>query len=117
MKYWSFLAISCAAVLVGCEQKKGGAAGGGGMPPMQVVVAQAKRQPVAETVSLVGNVLANEAVEIKSEIEGNVESIKVQEGDRVEKGQLLIQLDDTKLASSLSEVEASFKLAKANYER
>ena len=43
---------------------------------MQVVVVEAKQQPISEIISLVGNLLANESVEIKSEIDGTIAEIK-----------------------------------------
>src|SRR5689334_14384101 len=72
-------------------------------PPTQVVAAEAKRQPVVEALPLVGTVQADEMVDIRSEIDGTVQDIKFEEGKKVEKGQLLIQLDATKLAASLAE--------------
>ena len=87
------------------------------MPPTQVVVVEATRQTVAETLSLVGTVAANEMVEIKSETDGIVEEIPFQEGQHVEKGQLLVGLDQSKLAASVAEGEANFKLSQANYSR
>jgi membrane fusion protein (multidrug efflux system) len=62
-------------------------------------------------------VAANEMVEVKSEIEGLVQEINFKEGQRVEKGHMLVKLDDSKLAASVAEAEASFKLAKSNLER
>ena len=89
----------------------------GGFPPVQVVAVEAKRQPVSENLSLVGTVMADEMVEIRSEVDGTVQDIKFEEGKPVEKGQLLIQLDPTKLAASLAEAEAGFKLSEANFDR
>jgi membrane fusion protein (multidrug efflux system) len=65
----------------------------------------------------VGSVTANEMVEIKSETDGIVQEINFKEGERVEKGQLLVKLDDTKLAAALAEGEANLKLSLANFER
>lgn len=87
------------------------------MPPPQVVVAPARVQRVVETLSRVANVQANEMIDIRSEIEGVVEEINFEEGQRVEKGQLLVSLDQTKLAASLAQTEANFQLSKANFER
>jgi membrane fusion protein (multidrug efflux system) len=84
---------------------------------VQVVAVEAKRQPVSENLSLVGTVMADEMVEIRSEVDGTVQDIKFEEGKPVEKDQLLIQLDPTKLAASLAESEAAFKLSVANFER
>jgi membrane fusion protein (multidrug efflux system) len=84
---------------------------------MQVVLAEAKRQPVAETLSLVGTLTANEMVEIKAETDGVIQEILFEEGQHVEQGQLLVRLDDTKFAASLAEAEANFKLSEANHQR
>jgi membrane fusion protein (multidrug efflux system) len=46
-----------------------------------------------------------------------VQDINFKEGQKVEKGQLLVKLDDSKLLASVAEAEASFKLAKANLDR
>lgn len=84
---------------------------------MQVVAVEAKAQPVTEALSLVGTIAANETVEIKAETEGIVLEILFEEGKAVEKGQLLIRLDDTKLAASVAEAESNFRLSTANFER
>jgi membrane fusion protein (multidrug efflux system) len=108
--------LSLAALaMAGCKPDSAGQMGG--YPPTQVVVAEAKRQPVSENLSLVGTVAADEMVELHSEIDGTVQEVKFEEGKPVEKGQLLIQLDPTKLAASVAEAEANFKLSQANYER
>jgi membrane fusion protein, multidrug efflux system len=117
---WVFLAelggsLGLGLSLTGCKADSVDA-----RPPervVQVVVADVKRESVAETLSLVGSVLANEMVEIKSETDGKIEKIHFQEGQEVKQGDLLIELDDTKLAAALAEAEANFKLSKANFER
>src|SRR6185503_12401760 len=107
--------VSLAAA--GC--KKQGAAAGGPPPnfAVQVVAVEARRQPISESLSLVGTLAANEMVEIKSETDGMVEEINFKEGERVEKGRLLIKLDESKLSASKAEAEANFKLSQANFER
>jgi membrane fusion protein (multidrug efflux system) len=102
-------------LLTGCKKQQGGPAGG--MPPVQVIAVEAKRQAVTESLSLVGSIAANEMVEIKSETEGIIQEILFNEGQPVEKGQLLVRLDDSKLAAAVSEAESSFKLSQANFER
>jgi len=82
-----------------------------------VVLAEAKVQPVEETLSLVGTLAANESVELKPESDGVVREIHFQEGQRVKKGELLVTLDAEKFAASLAEAEANFKLSQATYQR
>ncbi len=108
-------AASC-LTLAGCK-KKAGAGGAGGFPPIQVIAVEAKSQSVSETLSLPGTVAPNEQVEIKAETDGIIQEINFAEGERVAKGQLLVKLDETKLAASLAEAAANQKLSEANYER
>jgi len=114
---WIAASLIAVILLTGCKKPAGGPAGGGGMPPMQVVAVEAKQQPVTEALSLVGSIAANEIVEIKSETEGVVQEILFDEGQRVEKDQLLIRLDDSKLAAAVAEAESNFKLSQANLDR
>jgi membrane fusion protein, multidrug efflux system len=101
---------------VGCRKQDAGAAAPGSFA-VQVVAVEAKRQPISESLSLVGTLAANEMVEIKSEADGMVEEINFKEGERVEKGHLLFRLDESKFAASVAEADASFKVAQANFGR
>ena len=102
----------------GCGQKKGNdmAAKMAGMA-VNVVAVEAKKQSIEDKISLVGTMAANESVEIKSEIDGAVEEIKFEEGQKVEKGQLLIAVDKSKLEASLAQAEANLKLAETTGKR
>ena len=54
---------------------------------------------------------------VKAETEGVVQEILFEEGQRVNKGDVLVRLDETKLAAQLAEAEALFNLSQVNYER
>lgn len=115
-KFTIALGVAVGAIFsTGC--KKQDAAGPAKMPPPQVVVAEARTERVVETLSRVANIQANEMVEIKSETEGVVQEILFDEGQKVEAGQLLVKLDETKLSATLAQAEANFKLSEANFER
>jgi len=105
-------------LLSACKKKTAGdPAGGGGEMAVPVVAFEAKRQPVSETLTLVGSIAANEMVEIKAETDGIVQDINFTEGQPVEKGQLLLRLDETKFAAALAEAEGNFTLSRVTYER
>jgi membrane fusion protein, multidrug efflux system len=108
--------IAYCLALAGCS-KKPGAGGPGDLSAVQVVVVEAKRQPVSETLTLPGTIAANEQIEVKAEADGIVQEIKFNEGEHVAKGQLLVMLDESKLAAALAESEANLKLSRANNER
>ncbi|MDX1952968.1 MAG: efflux RND transporter periplasmic adaptor subunit [Verrucomicrobiota bacterium] len=107
--------VLISGVFSGCGKKAG--PGAGQAPAPQVIAATPKRQTVAETLSLVGTINADEMVELRSETDGIVEEINFKEGQRVEKGNLLVRLDESKFAALVEEGEANFKLSQANYDR
>lgn len=120
-RFFCLGAVASLMISGGC--KKGGGAGGAGgpgagaMPPPQVMVAEAKTERVVENLPVVANVQANEMVEIKSEADGIVSEILFREGQPVEKGHLLVRLDETKFAATLAQAEANFKLSESSFER
>ena len=105
-------AVGCFAG--GCKKQAAVAAK---LPPPQVVVAEARTERVVESHSAVANIQANEMVDIKAEIDGVVQEILFEEGQQVEKGHLLVRLDETRLAANLAQAEANFKLSEANFAR
>ena len=77
--------------------KNGGGGGGGNgrnaFGPQPVVVAQTKRAPVPVYLNGLGNVQAFYTVTIKSRVDGQLMSVNFQEGDFVQKDQVLIEID------------------------
>lgn len=61
-----------------------------------------------------GTVIANEEVDMKSEISGRIVQILFTEGGRVKKGDLLIKLNDAELQAQLEKSESRKKLAESN---
>ena len=99
----------------GC--KKNAAPAAGGAMAVQVVAVPARQQAVVERVSLVGSVVPNEMVELKAETDGIVKVIAFAEGQLVEKGALLVALDDTKSVAQLAQAEANLQLARTSFDR
>lgn len=112
------LALLALGSPIGCKKPEAGkAAAPPAMPPTQVIAIEARREAVAESLSLVGTLTANEWVEIKAELEAAVVEIGFEEGKTVQKGQLLFRLDESKLTTTLTEAEVNLKLSKSNYDR
>jgi len=98
----------CAAALLttaGCRESEN-AAGGFAMPPTAVEVAVVGSQVVEDRFEAVGNVEADRAVEIVSEIAGSIVELPFREGGYVEAGALIARIDDAQLAAELSRAEA-----------
>jgi len=104
-----------AFVLGGCAPEGGGGPPGGGAMP--VIAVQAETEPVEESIELVGSMAANERVVVQSEIGGFIEEVAFEDGDTVEKEQLLVRLETRKLEARLQEARADLDLARLNLER
>lgn len=102
-------------------QGNGNAPSAGAAPrqaaPLQVAVAEVRPEPIQWTVNAVGSVEANETVEITSEQSRRLISIHFEDGELVERGDLLFQLDVRDLEVRKMELEALLELAKLNQER
>jgi membrane fusion protein (multidrug efflux system) len=58
-----------------------------------------------------GSVMANEEVEIRSEVQGKITHIAFKEGGKVKKGDLLVKIDDAELQAELLKARYSRKLS------
>lgn len=99
----------------GCSKKENGPPPGEMAVPVRVAIATI--EPVADLISVVATVAAREAVDIKSEMDGRVETIGFEEGTAVTNRQILFQLDQGKAAAMLAQAQANFALAQANATR
>lgn len=82
-----------------------------------VEVTPAKAGPLVETIQAVGTLRPNEAVTVTSEIAGRVAKLAFREGQRVNAGDLLVQLDAAILRAELARSRSELTLARANHER
>ena len=85
----------------------------------KVLINTIKLQPQTfrHQIDVRGSVQSRENIMLKAESMGKIKAIKVKEGQKVSKGQLLVQLDDEILQNSLAEVETSLELAKTVFEK
>lgn len=59
-----------------------------------------------------GTVLANEEVDLKSEVDGKITKIAFKEGSRVKKGELLVKINDAELQAQLNKAKFTLQLLK-----
>ena len=72
--------------------------------PVEAV--RVERKSLLETLVVSGRVLARSKASLGSPVTGRVESVLVEEGDRVKAGQLLVRLDEREAAAALAEEQA-----------
>lgn len=73
----------------------------------------AKRETVLQQVSVTGNVKPVESIDLSFEKSGKINFIGVEVGDKVSRGQILIQIDNSELKSQLEQAKASRDVQKA----
>jgi len=57
------------------------------------------------------------SVEIKSNVEGEIKKLYVKDGDKVEKGQSLLKIDDARIVEEKKQAQANLDAAKAQWEQ
>lgn len=112
------------AMLAGCG-KKADKAGKANKGPTStpVTVTDVKLGTLARTVTVTGNLEALQDVSLAARISARVTEVFVREGDRVTKGQALVQQDTTDLQATVNQARANVQnavsqvaQAKTNYE-
>jgi membrane fusion protein, multidrug efflux system len=84
---------------------------------VQIVTLTLKPGELEEKLDLPAVVESFENLWVKSEVPGLVRNILVKEGQMVEKGQVLMELDTRDYTSRLDRVEANYKLATIEHDR
>ncbi|HEU4389802.1 MAG TPA: efflux RND transporter periplasmic adaptor subunit, partial [Blastocatellia bacterium] len=81
--------------------------------PLQVKIAQVDFKQVRRNVDSVGSLFAYEEVTVSSEVEGKVDEVLVDVGDRVSKGQPLVKVSPVELQLTLEQQRAALQQARA----
>jgi membrane fusion protein (multidrug efflux system) len=118
-------AASAAAPKPGTGGPAGAAPGGAGRPggpggpggPAAVEVAPALSARLVDEVSAVGSLRSNQGVMLRPEVSGRIVKLGFNDGQRVKRGQLLVQLDDTLQQAQLKQSEAQASIARTNLQR
>jgi len=92
-----------------------GAPGGGkdGPPPVPVEVQAVEDRQVEVTVAAVGSVEAYEIVQVTARVPGAVEAVRFREGTRVDKDQLLVEIEPERYRLAVLEAQAALEKARA----
>lgn len=79
----------------------------------QVEVMEMQRAPLVRTLQFSARVAALSRVDIGSTLTGRVDAVLVREGDTVQAGAVLVQLEDDELSAALAQAEAAEQQASA----
>lgn len=123
MKQWK--AIVSVVVVLGIiitvlimNKKKMSATTAGGIQDVYYVsVEKVAKKNLSETLNLVGNITANNDVNVISETAGKITAVFTKVGDYKHAGSVLFQVDDELKKAAFMSAEANYEKAKKDYER
>jgi len=96
------------------QDTKTSQAPGRSFAPVPVEVKIARFEKLDNNFMANGTILANEQVELRSEISGRIVSINFKEGTRVKEGELLVKINDSELQAQLMKAESRKKIIEEN---
>lgn len=107
----SLLPVALAIALAGCDSRA--QEGPAAPPPPQVSVATVLSRPVHQWDSFNGRVVAPESVELRPRVSGYVQRVAFEEGQEVEQGDLLFEIDPRPYQAALEQATAQLQRARA----
>ena len=87
---------------------------GNGVEAISVQTENVERQKIVETVSATGIIQPETQVKISADVAAKITRLEVEEGEWVEKGQFLVQLDRERFLAAVERAEASLRATQAN---
>lgn len=89
---------------------RGGGGGRGGLnAPVPVTVAPVEQKSVPLDITGIGTVIAATTVSVRAQITGEMTSVHFKEGEDVQQGQVLVELDKRPLQAALQQAEATLQ--------
>lgn len=89
---------------------------GGGNAPM-VELATVRTLPIRDSASAVGSLRSRQSVMLRPEVAGRVTRLNLRDGERVRRGQLLVQLDERLAQAQVQQSRAELDIAESNHRR
>jgi membrane fusion protein, multidrug efflux system len=107
--------VAAAPALAGSAARGPGA--GGPQGPVAIEVGRAEVTRIEEDAQAVGSLRSNQGVMLRPEVSGRVSKLGFGDGQRVRRGQVLVQLDDSLQQAQLQQAQAQASIARTNLQR
>jgi len=88
----------------------------GGAAPL-VTLAPVRSERVSQKLEALGNARANESVDVSAKSSNIVTAVRFRDGERVKRGQVLVQLDDAQVRADVAAAEAAVTESESQYNR
>ena len=96
----------------------GSGTGAGGSPrPPSVESAKVEIMKLTDDTQAVGSLKSRQGVILRPEVSGRITQLNFKDGERVKKGQLLVQFDDQLQVAQVKQSQAELSIAMANHKR
>lgn len=107
----------CCLLLAACAGEGGGAGGPAGGAAALVTTTTVAVSPWIDRLEAIGTARASESIAITSKLSERVERVRFESGQRVEAGQVLVELDVGGDVADLDAARTAYREAKRQYER
>jgi len=107
---------------VGAGGAGAGASTGGGAPagvgrPVAVEAVTVRQMALRDDADAVGSLRSRQSVMLRPEVGGRITQLNFRDGQRVRRGQVLVQLDDQLPRAQIQQSQAELSIAQANHRR
>lgn len=111
------LAVVCVLVACGQQPPAAGMGPGAGRGPVSVIATQVVERQFVDRFTALGTARANESIEVISRISSVVTDIHFEEGQSVNAGDLLLELDNREIRAELATAQASLQQKRSQFRR
>jgi membrane fusion protein (multidrug efflux system) len=117
---WAVYEIKHAGTAVAQSQSQSQPQGAGaraGAAPVQVITASVQQRAINAGIEAIGTANSNEAVSVTSKSTNIVTAIRFSDGESVQAGQVLVELDRGQAAADLAAAEAAYGESRSQFNR
>ncbi len=95
----------------------GGSAAAGAGRPVAVEAVTVRKMALRDDAEAVGSLKSRQSVMLRPEVGGRITQLNFHDGQRVRRGQVLVQLDDQLPRAQIQQSQAELSIAQANHKR
>ena len=111
------ITLALIALLMGCDDPPAKGRQGAWGGAIKVVTQKVELQAVVDEIQALGTANANESIEIQPRVSSLIERVMFEEGQLVDKGDLLVELENSEIVAGLALAEASLSESRSLYSR
>ncbi len=109
--------IAAALAVAGCSEEAPRESRGGWNSAPMVVTAPAEFKPLVDEIEALGTAIANESISVQPRVASLVTGVYFEEGDVVNEGDLLLELESSEIEAGLALAEAALGESRSLYNR